>query len=143
VTIVPDASVILKWVLRSADENDNDQALGLLRLFRAGHCRVVLPSLWVYEVGNILGLKEPRLAPHLLARLIACGFEEKSGSELYSRTLMLMEKYGVSFYDASYHATALVAEGMLLTSDERYYRRAKTAGSICRLGSWSSPEAGT
>jgi predicted nucleic acid-binding protein len=140
--IVPDASVLLKWVLRIEEEEESDKALALMRLFRTGGCAIAVPDLWVYEVGNILGLKEPRLAPRLLAMLIACDFEEKSARSIYPESLAIMKKYGVTFYDASYHATALSVGGMLLTSDERYFGRAKAAGSIRPLKSWEIPGGG-
>jgi predicted nucleic acid-binding protein len=139
--IVPDASVLLKWVLRSEDEANDDKALLLMKIFREGGCEIVLPSFWVYEIGNILGLKEPGLAPQLVADLIQCGFEEMSAAKLYSKALEFMRNYGVTFYDASYHATALIAGGTLLTADDRYYRKTKAVGSVCRLRSWTPPLA--
>ena len=61
---VPDASVLLKWALESEDEKDRDHAIGLKESWLSGVCQVLVPSLWVYEVGNILGLKRPALAIH-------------------------------------------------------------------------------
>jgi predicted nucleic acid-binding protein len=53
---VPDASIILKWVL-SENANDQDKALSLLHGWLNQECAFILPSLWMYEVGNVLGLK--------------------------------------------------------------------------------------
>jgi len=61
---VPDASVILKWVLRFK-EDSAEKALLLRNAFLADKCRLVVPSLWLFEVGNILGMKEPHLAQAL------------------------------------------------------------------------------
>ena len=48
--VVPDASVILKWVLpSSADESDVVPAL-VLRDAAAGEIRALAPELWIYEL---------------------------------------------------------------------------------------------
>lgn len=112
-----------------------------MKIFREGGCEIVLPSLWVYEMSNILGLKEPGLAPQLLADLIQCGFEEMPATKLYSRALEFMRNYGVPCYDASSHATALIAGGTLLTADDLYFQNTKAVGSVCRLRSWTPPLA--
>ena len=52
--VVPDASVILKWVLPSADEPDLGLALALRDDIAGGRVRAVVPHLWLYEVGNTL-----------------------------------------------------------------------------------------
>lgn len=57
--LVPDASVLLKWVLESVKEADRDHALEIREAWLAGRCDIALPSLWFFEVGNILGIKQP------------------------------------------------------------------------------------
>ena len=57
--VVPDASVLLKWVLRSDDEEDRNRALDLKAAWLAGACEIVVPTLWAFEVGNVLGMKQP------------------------------------------------------------------------------------
>ena len=74
--VVPDASVLLKWALDTTDEEDRQQALQLREDWLADRCRIVVPSLWVYEVGNVLGRREAQLAPRLLAILVEYRFEE-------------------------------------------------------------------
>ena len=46
--VVPDASVILKWVLPSADEPDTERALALRDAIAVGDVRALAPELWVY-----------------------------------------------------------------------------------------------
>ena len=48
----------------------------------------------------------------------------------------LTGRYGVSFYDAAYHATALVNGGVFVTADERYARVAAPHGAVVTLGEW-------
>jgi hypothetical protein len=74
--IVPDASVILKWVLEKEDEPDHRQAFRLQEALVGEQIEIRLPALWRYEVGNVLGLKQPAMAMELLSTLLAYDFEE-------------------------------------------------------------------
>jgi len=40
-------------------------------------CDVVVPGLWVFEVGNILGLKYPGTSAHLLQVMLDLGLREE------------------------------------------------------------------
>ena len=53
--VVPDASVLLEWVLPGDDERDTDAALALRDEAANNAVELVVPQLWVYEVGNTLG----------------------------------------------------------------------------------------
>jgi len=79
---VPDASVILKWVFDTPDEADRDAALMLLNSWVAGECEFLLPSLWLYEVGNIMGRNIPDKAPEFMEMLIDYRIEEERRSAL-------------------------------------------------------------
>ena len=135
--VVPDASVLLKWALDTTDEEDRQRALQLRDDWLAGQCRLVVPSLWVYEVGNILGRREPRLAPRLLAVLVDYRFEEMDAPALSKRALELVIRLRVTFYDAAYHAAALLLDGTFVTADEAYVRRARRIGHVTRLREWA------
>ena len=50
--IVPDASIILKWVLEKEDEPDYRQAFQLQESLVAEQIEMRLPTLWRYEVGK-------------------------------------------------------------------------------------------
>jgi len=52
--VVPDASVILKWLLPSQDELDLERAIALREAIMAGDVHARVPTLWLYEVGNTL-----------------------------------------------------------------------------------------
>jgi len=45
----------------------------------------------------------------------------------------LMQRLGVTFYDAAYHAVALRNGGTMITADEAYYRKAKGHGGVVLL----------
>ncbi len=50
--------------------------------------------------------------------------------------MSLATTYGVAFYDAAYHAVALVHGGVFVTADERYVAHASQAGSVSSLRQW-------
>ncbi len=139
--IVPDASVILKWVLQREGEADFLNAFRILDEYLAETIEIRLPSLWRYEVGNILGVKQPRKAGDAMDVLLAYEFaEEVLHREYCLDVLRLMaEIKGISFYDASYHALALRERGTYVTADERYVARAGKKGHAALLSQWKFP----
>ncbi|HLE87697.1 MAG TPA: hypothetical protein VI727_08525 [Candidatus Brocadiaceae bacterium] len=46
---VPDASIILKWVLED-EENNRDNATALLRGWVEQEHEFIVPSLWLYSI---------------------------------------------------------------------------------------------
>lgn len=131
---VPDASVILKWVFNTPDEADRDVALIFLNHWVAGECELVLPSLWLYEVGNIIGRDIPDKAAEFMEMLIDYRIEEVPVSAgIARRTLAIMADCGVTFYDAVYHAVALERKGTLVTADAAYLKKAGKLGNAVLL----------
>lgn len=57
--VVPDASVLLKWVLGSENEPEADRALPLRSAIVHEHIRALVPALWLCEVGNIVARRFP------------------------------------------------------------------------------------
>lgn len=138
--VVPDASVLLKWVLLSDDEPDADKALLLRAAIQDETVDALLPALWLYEVGNTIARRFPMHASSWLSALMKFGFEEASPSPLWlAKTLELTQRYDVSFYDAAYHALALIHKGVFVTADNRYVSRVREAGSVIALGEWRPP----
>lgn len=135
--VVPDASVILKWVLPWSNEADLGSALALRDSIADGRVRAIVPALWIYEVGNTLARRQPDHAERVLGALVR--FDLKSAVQSHrwlESALDLTRRYGVAFYDASYHAHAIVERGVFVTADERYANRAEDAGSLIRLSAW-------
>lgn len=129
--VVPDASIILKWVL-GKNEEGQDKAKELLQEWVVGEHDFILPSLWSFEVGNILGLKRPDDAEKLMELLIEYKFKEhQMTKELAVESFELMNNYkGITFYDAVYHAVALENNGVLVTADKSYFKKVKETGKI-------------
>lgn len=139
--IVPDASVILKWVLEREQEADLAQALLLQEALVAEQIEIRLPSLWRYEVGNVLGLKKPAMAKELMIALLAYDFDEVPlQAEYCLEVLVHMEHIkGITFYDAAYHVLAMRLSGLYLTADAAYVKRAKRKGHLALLAEWEGP----
>ena len=138
--VVPDASVLLKWVLPSDDEPDADKALLLRAAIRDGAVQALLPGLWLYEVGNTVARRFPMHASGWLSALIKFGLAEALPSPPWlAKTLELTSRYEVSFYDAAYHAVALIHKGLFVTADTRYVNRVREPGSVIALSDWQPP----
>ncbi len=135
--VTPDASVLLRWVLPGDDEQDTAAALALRDEAVGGTIELVVPQLWVYEVGNTLARRFPDDADELLASLVDFGLTEaRLDTDWRTRAVSLSVTYGVAFYDAAYHSVALGLHGVFVTADERYVRRASGAGGISTLRGW-------
>jgi predicted nucleic acid-binding protein len=138
--VVPDASVLLKWVLPHEGEPDHGRALELrdAAMTAVIVCRV--PTLWFFEVGNTLARLVPAQAPAMLDALQRFGLEEaERDTRWVERALELAAAYAVTFYDASYHAIALAGKGLFVTSDAKYVRKAGAAGAVVALADWQPP----
>jgi predicted nucleic acid-binding protein len=132
--------VILQWVLPSGEEPHSERALMLRTAIDTQLVRAVVPGLWFYEVGNTIARRFPEHAEEWLSALVGFGFDEAPYSPRWlGQALELTRRCGVTFYDAAYHATALVHDGVFLTSDERYLRQAGECGGLLRLRDWVPP----
>ena len=132
--IVPDASVILKWVFKAPNEDHTEQALVLLDDWVGGRVNLIVPALWTFEVGNVLGLKSASLAAETIDLLLEYHFEEQAlTADICRQAFSIMEACNVTFYDAAYHAVALTRSATLLTADEIYVRKTAQIGHIMIL----------
>lgn len=138
--VVPDASVILKWVLPSADEADAAQAQLVRTAVLEERVRVLVPSLWIYEIGNTISRKFPTQAADLLAALVKFGLQDAPRTEKWlSNALGLASRFGCTFHDAAYHAVALSNNGVFVTADSSYVQLAGGAGNVVALDDWRAP----
>jgi predicted nucleic acid-binding protein len=139
--VVPDASILLKWVLPSKEEPDADRALLMRAAILDEAVRALLPSLWLYEVGNTVARKFPAQASAWLSALMKFGIEEAPPSNPWlAKTLELVSRHDVTFYDAAYHSIALVHGGVFVTADSRYVSRVADSGAVIALADWQPPQ---
>ena len=135
--VVPDASVLLKWVLPSNEEPDADKALLLRMAIIDEDVRALLPALWLYEVGNAVARRFPMHASAWLSALMKFGLKEAPPSHRWlAKALELTRRHEVSFYDAAYHALALIHNGLFVTADTRYVARVTESGGVIALSEW-------
>lgn len=136
--VVPDASVLLKWVLPDPKEEHQEQAMSIRSAALSGEIILKIPSLWLYEVGNTLSRHFPKQSKDLLQVFVSFGFVEPEWTELWlDKCLFLTETYQVTFYDACYHSLALLEKGVFVTADEQYVVKTSGAGAVVRLGEWT------
>jgi len=139
--VIPDASVLLKWVLPSDEEPHADNALLMRSAILESTIHALVPPLWIYEVGNTVARRFPEQAQGWLSALMKFAIEEVPASKPWlAKTLELAQKHDVTFYDASYHALAIVSGGYFVTADSKYVDKTKTSGSVIALSDWSPPE---
>ncbi len=138
--VVPDASVLLKWVLPSEEEPDLDQALRLRTAIVNDLVRALVPGLWLYEAGNTVARRFPAQASGWMAAMMQFGLEEAPPSVPWlAAALDLTRTHRVTFYDAAYHALAITRKGLFVTADERYAHQMPRDGSVVALSEWKPP----
>lgn len=122
--IFVDASVILKWLV---GEGNTDEALEYYHDFYQNKIRLAVPSLCYYEVLNALGVKHHAIAVASFNHLLNLKLEEYIiDLPLANDALKIMKQIPkIAFYDAVYHALAIMHKGTFLTADKNYYDKAK------------------
>ena len=136
--VVPDASVLLKWVLPEEREPDVAQAIALRDAFLASRIRLQVPPLWFYEAGNVLAAHYPDSAAERLAALTSFRIPEARPNAAWREQIIkIATTHNVTFYDASYHALAVMLGGVFVTADEKYQRKVVPTRHILSLASWS------
>lgn len=114
-----DASVAVKWFTR---EPLREEAVTIRRMYSEGAIELEAPSLLFYEVINALrynptlGIKDVNTALRLLEDMQII-IHEFSG-QLASKAIEIAYKYGITIYDATYVALALIRDATLYTADE-------------------------
>ena len=138
-TVVPDASILIKWVLPQGSEPDQVAAYALRNGVATGKFELKLPPLWIYEVSNTLGRLYPEHAENMIESLLMLGITECDWDLPWLwQALSLMRDHKVSFYDAAYHALALVEKGMFVTADSQYARKVAGTKGVTLLRDWKT-----
>jgi predicted nucleic acid-binding protein len=142
VRAVVDASVVVKWILPDADrEPDLDRAVEVLEGVRSGRLLPLQPPHWIVEVAAVITRLRPEIAVRSIRLLDAMELPIDRDVDTLNRAIEMAAALGAHVFDTLYHAVALANDGTLITSDERYLRRARHLGRIVALHSF--PEAVT
>ena len=130
-TLVLDASVAVKWVIRDPlVEPDVDKALAVLRAIRARAIEAVEPPHWVAEILSVIARTRPQRVPLVLGLLSTLPFKEIGQFSCYRKAADIAIQLNHHLFDTLYHAVALEEGATLVTADETYYGKAKDLGGV-------------
>lgn len=137
-TIVVDASVVLKWLLNDPErESQTEQATQLMQRIVNGEERVVQPAHWLLEVGAALTRISPHSVEEDVLMLEALELPSEKGAQVLQRACRLAVDLKQHLFDTLYHAVALeLPDAVFVTADERYLRQSHHLGRIVGLGEW-------
>jgi predicted nucleic acid-binding protein len=140
-TLVVDASVVVKWLLNDpVREVQTEQATRLMKWIIEGREPVVQPIHWLLEVGAVLTRIDRERAEDDLAMLQALQLPIDDGPLALGRACRLAIELRQHLFDTLYHALALEMPGAtLITADERYLAAGAPLGRITRLADWIQP----
>jgi predicted nucleic acid-binding protein len=138
VTVVIDASVVIKWLLQDPErEAGTDKATQLMEMVIKGEEPVLQPTHWLIEVGAVLARESPATAADDVSMLNALELPTTDEPQVLRRGVELGIELKQHLFDTFYHAIALEnQDGVLITADQRYLRAARTKGQIIDLMDW-------
>jgi len=133
---VLDSSVIIKW-FSAKDEDDIEKALIFRELHLQRKCKIIIPTLSFYEIGNAL-----RYNPFFNERDVENAIESllkmnlnfvPPDKEIGKLATNIAYQKGVTFYDAYFIGLAKVFDCLLVTADYKCYEKVKDFEFIIRL----------
>jgi predicted nucleic acid-binding protein len=139
VTVVLDASVVVKWLLQDPQqEPDSDRAAQLVEAVVKGTEPVLQPPHWLVEVGAVLARASPATAAEDIVMLCALDFPVTDDPIMLRRACEMAVDLKQHLFDTLYHAVALeTPDTVLVTADERYFRAARSVSGIVSLSNWA------
>lgn len=131
---VIDASVIVKWIFPEDIEEHVPQALQLLQAIQQGSIKIIQPPHWLAEVASVIVRVRPEIAKKALEFLQTMELVVESNLEIFHIASSLAEQFAHHLFDTLYHAVALYHKNrILVTADQKYYRKSSKEGSIIQL----------
>ena len=139
-TLVLDASVILKWLLEDpAREPDTDGASAVIQSVVRGDLEILQPAHWLIEVAAVAARLTPQTAIQDVGMLAAMQLPTSDDPNVMRRATVLAIETDAHVFDTLYHAVALEhKDALLVTADDRYRRKASHYGRIASLRDWDS-----
>jgi len=139
--VVLDSCVFSKLFLQEADRQE---ALELITELSQRNVQVLVPSLFLYEVLSIaaaspfpMGKVHTLIIQYQSANLETVELDEDTILKAIDICAYGHEKSGFpSFYDASYHALAIINECQFITADKRHIAKTKAFGYVTLLNDW-------
>jgi predicted nucleic acid-binding protein len=138
-TLVVDASVIIKWLLQDPErEAGTEKASQLMDLIARGEQSALQPPHWLAEIGAVLARESPETAADDVTMLSALELSATDDPLTLRRGVELAIELKQHLFDTLYHAVALeTPDTTLVTADQRYFRAAREKGRIVDLMDWS------
>lgn len=100
----------------------------------AGREAMIQPPHWPAEVAAVLARLSPATVERDVDDLCAMSVPTFDGVEVYRAAAWLAVELDHHLFDTLYHAVALESgSAVLITADERYYRKAWSRGRIVQL----------
>lgn len=141
--VVLDSGVFDKLFL---DESDRKAVIEFFQYARANGIVLIAPSLFTYEV---LAVAAPtsfgsEAAYGLIRDFVKAGFRLIEPDESVIRKAIEISNAGhpksgyPTFYDAAYHALALVFGGVFLTADGRHKAKTVAFGGVVLVQDWKA-----
>lgn len=139
--VVLDSCVFNKLFL---EENDREQAIELIKELTKQNYQVIVPSLFLYEVLTIASVSN--FSTQLVYKLIN-QYQEANLELIELDSLCILKAIEISetghkksgfpsFYDASYHALAILNNCLFITADNRHISKTAQFGHIVLLKDW-------
>lgn len=131
---VIDASVLLTIIIGDK-EKVAKQAKPIFKLMVQKKAVIYAPPLVIPEFANglrfTLGIKQIDLTNNALSKFEALPLQLQALTiEEIKQALRLSYQHQTTYYDTSYHVLAMSVGGTFLTTDRKYYNKAKNIGSI-------------
>lgn len=137
-TLVVDATVVIKWLLQdSAREADTEHATDVMQAIVLGQMEVLQPFHWLAEVAAVACRLSPATAERDVQRIQALNFPATDHPAILARACRIATESRTHVFDSLYHAVALETPGAaLVTADNAYYLAARLHGGIVQLAEW-------
>lgn len=127
-----DASVVVGFLLRSS--RGSEQCIEkLLPEVERGEISLIAPSFFLQEVSNALRFSLTNSADAFLAQMSFQNLPiQMIHLEPFQQASILSTAYALdtAVYDCAYHYLAVLKNGIFLTADKKYYKKAQHLGSI-------------
>jgi predicted nucleic acid-binding protein len=134
--LVPDTSVVLKWIRQ--EETLAKRALGLLQDYLDGRTQISVPALLGYEFANVLRYKADLTREQVetaIQALFDLDLEWIAPSPaVVRRAVAIARGHDVSVYDATFAALAEGIGATFVTADGRLARRLTALPYVTSLG---------
>lgn len=138
--LVVDASVAVKWFVGARPgEQDVAQAATLSRLLDKPETELYAPIHWGIEILAVLARVDPSLVDDALLVLHDMRPLIRNEPAVIRRAADLAVHLRHHMFDTLYHAVALEAGALLVTSDKVYYDKARSLGSVAWLATFQVP----